>query len=87
MAHLMISLDIPDNVAPHLEGREMLLTPVTDFEVGQMAVALDQVHRLLLNAKSQEAQDFKTATEQLDFVRTIFGRSALVAQIQKGDMQ
>jgi len=113
MSEIVIKVPVPDELMPLFADMDMIVTPGTDFEIGQFAVALariDETLELTLRSLKTLAQVMETrgidaadilktvamllepnrlAGEQIDYVRTILGRSARVGRQDggKGVMQ
>ena len=116
MPELIIAVPVEDDDVAFFIERDMIVTPVSDFEAGQFAIALQAIaDTQALNNRAlrtlAEVAETKGATsadlmktltmlfepnrialEQIDYIRTILGRSARVGRIngqsgKKGRMQ
>ena len=116
MKELIIAVPVEDDDVAFFIERDMIVTPVSDFEAGQFAIALQAIaDTQALNNRAlrtlAEVAETKGATsadlmktltmlfepnrialEQIDYIRTLLGRSARVGRIsgqsgKKGRMQ
>ena len=116
MPDIIITVSVTDDQMAFFKERDMIVTPVSDFEAGQFAIALQAIadtqalnNRALrtlaevAETKGATSADLmktltmlfepnRIASKQIDYIRTILGRSARVGRIngqsgKKGRMQ
>ena len=91
MPEIVIRVSVPDELAPLFVGRDIMVTPLSESEAEAFGLALDQVHerfRYLLRYEATPSQTewnelkkfFSDGEKQMDFIRSILGRSARVGQ-------
>jgi len=84
MGVLKISVPVPDKVMSFFSNRNVMVTPVSQQETEQLAAAMGGVEDFV------SEQSSATALQQIQYIRTVLGRSALVVRTDdqpKGPMQ